>query len=446
MELIGCNPVAGAPPEGGRSLRTCSRPFVVLSAIGIIIGVAASSDIGRGIAGSMMLILSIALYLIGVKNRSLRRVLFLALILRLGLVMVGHYIALPDSSVDAVNFERLGWEAAQAWRSGEEPPNVTKAYLYSGIIGVLYFVFGRYVIIPLLLNVALGLVVVNMVWHLVLNAGGTHSQAVKAAAIAALFPTLNLYSAVLMRENVIACSLALSVYWFMRWLKGYGWRYAIWAGIALVVSGILHGGVLIVGFVYGAFLWFYDPKRKAFSVVHTGALLAVGFAIAFVCIISTSLVSKLPANLGDVVSADYAQDTVTTAARSRAAYLVGFVPRSLVDIVVQTPVRVLYFLFSPFPWMLSNVSDAVGMIDAFLYLLLGMGALRALWSVKRENRPFIWLLALSIIMIVIVFSWGTSNYGAAIRHRQKASWLLIALAGIGLPKFRCVTAGCKIPH
>lgn len=423
----------------GDVLEMEKSPFRVLwgaSAAGIAVGALASSHIGRRIAGSLALLSAMVSWIGRQKIRNLRAILFVALVSRLLLIAFGYCITLPDSSGDAIHFEAIGWEAAQAWLGGKEPPALSGAYAYSGLIAVIYSLFGRHTIIPLLVNAALGLAVVSVVFRLVLAAGGRLSGATYAAAIAAVFPTLNLYSAVLMRENVITFALALSVFWFVQWFKGRGWRYAVGSGALLVVGGVFHGGILIVGLVYGVLLCLYNPRSKSFTPLSRGALLAISLAATVLILISRSSVSKLPANLSGVLSPNYVQEAVSGAARSRAAYLVGMVPHSLGEIILQTPLRVLYFLLAPFPWMISTPSDLFGAVDAFLYLLLGIGILRTLWLVKKQNRAVVWLLTLVLIVTIIVFSWGTSNYGTAIRHRQKVSWLLITIAGVTLPAFR----------
>ena len=127
---------------------------------------------------------------------------------------------IPDSGADALTFERLGWQTAEAWLDGEIAPSLSGPYLYSLLIGVLYYLFGRIPLVAQFTNVLLGTFTVYFTWKLALLISKGRSPALIATLIAALFPTLNLYSAITMRESAIVFFTALSIYcFFFLWLQ-----------------------------------------------------------------------------------------------------------------------------------------------------------------------------------------------------------------------------------
>ena len=114
------------------------------------------------------------------------------------------------------------------------------------------------------------------------------------------------------------------------------------------------------------------------------------------------------------------------AARDRAVYLQGMKMYTMFDVFWQTPIRVIYFLFTPFPWMIKQFIDLFGLVDALLYVWLVV----CLWKLRRfvfqnSNAK---VLGLFILAGITVFAIATSNYGTALRHRAKFAPLLIALA------------------
>jgi hypothetical protein len=113
-------------------------------------------------------------------------------------------------------------------------------------------------------------------------------------------------------------------------------------------------------------------------------------------------------------------------AKSRAAYLVTVQMRSPTDVVWQLPVRVVYLLYSPFPWMFSQLADLLGLLDSFMYLTLTAIVLRWWRATVTDSQTRV--LTLVIGFSLIVFAVGTSNYGTAIRHRAKFAPVIIALA------------------
>ncbi|MGI6603667.1 MAG: hypothetical protein ACOX2S_01030 [bacterium] len=86
---------------------------------------------------------------------QLNRILLVAFALRLGLALMQTYILpLPDSDGDALTFERLGWQTAEAWFDGAERPILRGAYRYSEWIACY--------LLPLRSNTSCGTVYTNV--------------------------------------------------------------------------------------------------------------------------------------------------------------------------------------------------------------------------------------------------------------------------------------------
>jgi len=78
---------------------------------------------------------------------------------------------------------------------------------------------------------------------------------------------------------------------------------------------------------------------------------------------------------------------------------------------------VLYFLFAPFPRLVRDVVDLLGLLDSFLYA----GLIVLTWRMRRRillNFP-LRALTYAFIAIVAVIALAVGNYGTAIRHRAK---------------------------
>jgi hypothetical protein len=93
-------------------------------------------------------------------------------------------------------------------------------------------------------------------------------------------------------------------------------------------------------------------------------------------------------------------------------------------LVLQAPIRVAYFLFAPFPWMLEEVSDVFGVIDSGLFFILIARVVRRRKALTENPST---MLVLGVFgAMALVFALGVSNYGTALRHRNKMLPLLIA--------------------
>ena len=92
-----------------------------------------------------------------------------------------------------------------------------------------------------------------------------------------------------------------------------------------------------------------------------------------------------------------------------------------------TPARVLYFLFSPFPWQWRGLSDIIAFVfNSMFYIWTIVRAFRYLKVGYLQYRSEIIALLLVAMCTLFVFGWGVSNTGTAVRHRDK----MVILYGI----------------
>lgn len=424
--------------EGLKNSQTDNRSIILLGIIaGIFIGL---GSITRGTDLFGLFFISICCFtfmtiLVKVKDSVLRNILIIAFTLRTGLALFNAFILkLPSSGADAVSFERVGWEYTQAWNMGLEVSSRSTAYIYSKITGVIYFISGRVSLLAQFVNVLLGVLIVYYVYKIIIELGATKRSAQIGSVITALFPTLCLYSAIILRENFIAFFAIVSVFYFLKWLSSGTVSKSVLAVAFLLLSSALHGAMILIGIVYAIFFIFYKAKIKKWRLVSKQTFFGIFIVILGTILFSSFLMNKIPSDLSLVFSPDYMGGRVGGAARGGAAYLVGFTPNSILDIIIQTPVRMVYFLFAPFPWMISSSGQILGLIDALLYLVLVFYSIRGFKYLKKNNNPAFWAVALMLLIMIATFAWGTSNFGTAIRHRQKIVWLIIAVSSLGITK------------
>ena len=373
--------------------------------------------------------------LVKAKDSVLRNILIIAFVLRIGLALVSAFIlTLPDTGADTVTFERVGWECAQAWNVGLEVNISNAAYIYSKVIGIIYFISGRVPLLVQFVNVVLGVFIVYYVYKIIIELGATKRSAQIGSVITALFPTLCLYSVITLRENFVSFFAIVSVFYFFKWLNSGTVSKLVLAVAFLLLSSALFGGMIVIGVVYAIFFIFYEAKIKKWRLISKQSFLGIFIVILGIIIFRSFLINKIPSDLSLVFSPDYMGGRVTVAARGGAAYLVGFTPNSILDIIIQFPVRMVYFLLAPFPWMILSSGQILGLIDALLYLVLVFYSIRGLEYLKKYNNPAFWAVILMLLLIIGTFAWGTSNFGTAIRHRQKIVWLIIAVSSLGITR------------
>ena len=384
-----------------------------------------------GIAALLFIALSITFF--AYRWPAAAKVLWLAFMVRAAAALFHYYLLpLPDSAVDAKTFEKVAWELAQGglgeiWTnfSGPDP------YLISLIIGTIYSVTERSPLLAQSLSVFMGTGTVFLGWLLIRDLWNER-VATKAGLALVFFPTLVLYSAITLREAYISFFFILGLLGAVRWAYSGGLRHILLATFGFIGATFFHGAMFVGLLIFGAVvLW------------RTGKTILLGLAQSRVQVIDIAilLLAAAPVGgfligaitlpyLGDFANASNPEILISKIEEyarltGGAAYPAWIVPNSFVELLYKGPVRIVYFLFSPFPWNIGTISHLIGVFDGLLYISLTF----LIW----HNRKRIWvcpakrLLLMILLGYLFVFGLAVSNFGAGIRHRAKFVFIIIAL-------------------
>jgi len=370
--------------------------------------------------------------IVGYRNPALRTPLIAGFGMRAVLALVQAFVVpLPGSGNDDITFERLGW----TWSTGGLVESLNHllpgSWFYSGWIAVLYSVTDRSALMIQSINVFFGTLIIAIAYYTAESLWGVR-EARAAAWMVAIFPTLAMNSAITLREVAVVFPIVLGAFCLARWT---GTGHVLWLlGSLLAISASIsfHSGglFLLVGAFFIVMRTLSSRRLRRMRGRLTGrcaALLMAGGAIVAILISGWGL-SKF-GNLGDL-SLELLAMRQEVAGDSRAAYLRGLVVTHPIDLIWQTPIRMAYFLFAPFIWMVTSPADLVGLLDSALYLFLFVLVLRG-WPRIRQSVPAKSLLVLTTFFVV-GFSVAVSNYGTAIRHRAKIVPVVVPVAIVGL--------------
>ena len=367
-----------------------------------------------------------------VTDRRSRLVVLFAYLIRMAMAYVHAYVVpLPDSQFDAIRFERVAWMWAKDGQCFDD--FTTGSLLYSWIGSCVYLVVGRAALVLQLINCLFGalIVLVGMRTTRLLPHVRSFDRGVGWAI--ALYPSLVLYSAIMMREVAVVFCFGVSVYRLTRWATDGGYRYAVWAIVWVVVSQLFHTGMIAATvMVVGVVMYFtvsenwrglarihirvQDARIAAASLVVAGTLIGLG-ALAVIRGFGLDKLQQLTevgVNFVEVLGVW--QENV---ARGRASYLGSLQPDSWIDVLVQAPVRLVYLLGAPFAWMVGGLRDLWGLLDGtFLLILCALLVKHSIRGRTWRKRAYS-TVALVVAVAIIGFSVVTSNYGTAFRHRAK---------------------------
>jgi len=370
-----------------------------------------------------------------VHDSTLRNILMAGLTIRLFLVFIQAYsgIDLPGAGADSMVYEKTGWAYAQAWLSGSQLITADAYYYYSAIIGACYYFLGRVPLLPLFINLIFGMFCIIYIYKIINLLSNSRRASLFAALIAAFFPTLNFYSAILLREIIIIFFVLLSFYHFLLWLKTGNALHMIISFGSILLYGIFHGLTMLISWVQLCCFGIFSPQENRFKITMKHLALIVFLIIGLVVLLNLNVIAyKSPKDLLELASIESFQAIVGERNIGRTHYLDDLIPQNYFDVIWHTPIRMFYFMFAPFPWKVKTAADLFFLSDVLIYLFLIYYSFAGFKRLYNNHKVAAVSMLLIILSIVVLFGWGTVNYGTAWRHRAKVAPFLIVMASVGL--------------
>ena len=335
--------------------------------------------------------------------------------------------ALPDSQFDARTFERIAWLWARDGRLFDD--FTTGSYLYSWLSSGIYLLFGR---VPFLLHVINSYFGTLAIYFVMRSARrllpDTHLDRAVGWTLA-FYPSVVLYSVLTMREAPIVLALSISIHLLLSWIATRRISFGLGAVAFMIVAQLFHtgmiGGTLAVLLIYSRVSLQSVTIRDNLRPLALFVVIATTIGLLLFAVRTGVGLEKLWGLIRDF-DIDFIAAWQSRTARGRGAYLPGVEMDTWFDLIWNLPLRVLFFLGSPFIWMVSQFRDLLGLLDAIVLLYL---AFRIVLDIKQRRLLTIdayLAVALVVASIVALFALGTSNYGTAFRHRAKVfPWLLL---------------------
>lgn len=387
---------------------------------------------------------------LGLRYPQLRTVLLMAFLVRAGAALFHFYIApLPDGGADAISFERRAWLWAQGG-FGEAFSFYTgpHSYFISWIISLAYALTDRSLLLAQSISLLAGMGGVFLTWRLTLELWGERA-AVKAAWVAALFPTLILYSALTMREAYVVFFLLLGLLGVARWVRQRNVKSFVLAVFGFTLAGFFHGAMFVAipaflalaGARHVQVCW--QALRNLRLRIVPALMILLLFGTGTWYVVSGYSVPKL-GSFSRMTDLERLAQRLPRASRDTASYPDWVVPNSPMEVIWKAPVRVAYFLFSLFPWDVRASRHLIGLADGLLYMALAA----LLW----RNRKAIWAnpparaVTLVLLPLILVFGVAVGNFGTGLRHRSKMVAGLIVLAAPMLPYLVLRGRKVALPH
>jgi len=400
----------------------------------------------------LIVLLAVALVFLFTNNdRKLQKVLFVALGVRLALMIIDAYIwpGLPYlTAADASRFQRRAVEFSQLGLSELITwPLPGGAGLFAYFMGTVYAFLGtEESTVIRAINILAGIFSIYNVYH-ISRMLWTRKIALQNAFILALFPLLAVYAQNLLREAFVVYFLTLGVRYYVSWIKHKRIHHIALAVVGFGLSTALHMGALMALLGLGVYqIWLIMTSLAKGRIImflsSAVAILIVGVGLHYLNTTGWGL-STIGGEgaIGEFGVEELIEERGGDRRKGRASYLQGLSASNPVDVLWQTPIRGAFFLFSPMPWMVGNLWDLVGLFDGLMYFLVLFGIYKSFPVIRKDPAALAMLVML--LGMIVAFAWGVTNYGTGMRHRAKIISIAICLTPYLFPLRKLVQSKVK---
>jgi len=380
-----------------------------------------------GIGLTSLLVVAGLVALVAWRLPQLKAILWGAYVLRALASLAYHYvIPLPGMEADRIRFDLYAWQ----WAQQEPTFAFPQDYLISGVVSMLYRVVGHSPLAAQSLSLLCGLGCVVLIW-LTAKALWGEKPAAAAGWMAALFPVMVMYSALINREAYVWLFFMMALYGVVEWRRSPRLSLLLLSGVGFVGATLFHGGIGLAVMAWLALLALQGIRAtyKGESSLVFRVLLAVSPLLALYplyAFLSGDLVLPKVGGVERMLHFEHIVHRLDVLSSSGSGYPSWVVPTVPVELLWKGPGLILYFLFSPFPWDIRSAGQLVGLVDGVLYLVLVVGVVRYQKAIFSSPGA-LWMVTI-LAVVLVVYSYGTGNYGTAIRHRSMVAGGLIVLA------------------
>lgn len=364
----------------------------------------------------------ISLYLFKNLKNNILIMIYLGFVARILIMLIDLYVPsvnILGSGSDTEYFHSASINIA----NGIMPLSEGRTY-YVNVLSGLYYLFGDQRLLAQFLNITFWLFAAIYLYKSLLLFEVHRKITLLSLLIFIILPNGMFMSSILLRESIIVFFITLSLYYFSKWLKLKVIKDYIFAILLALAAMLFHAGM--VGFLIGyIFAFIFNTQRKEGKRTNRIAYLLLITAILVLLFSNDDLFLSKFNSLQDG-----GVENLSISNKGGSAYLQGFSNYSSWQVFLLTPLKMVYFLFSPLPMDWRGVNDIISFLfDSIFYIFLFICITIGITKSSLDKKMKITILIM-LLICTFIYSYGTGNAGTAIRHRYKLMPLFLLAYGL----------------
>ena len=371
--------------------------------------------------------------------KSISTILYTALIIRVFFILLGNSssITLPDSDGDVKFFENQAWLwSKDGFIKVFEYYTGPETFFISWLAAIPYSLFGRNLLMLQSITLFVSILVVLLGWQIGKKLWDEYT-AKKIGWLLALYPTIVLYSGLFLRETYIYFFLLISINGIIDWFRLGTIKSFLVTTLGFVGTSFFHGPMLIGYFIFITIVLFSLSRKFLISLSQNRLSKKFLLIVPLIVILFHSYYSgkfQIP-KLNDFktfTNFEFLSERMKLSFKGDATYPQWLVINNPSELIYKPPIKILFFLFSPFPWDVKKLSHLIGLFDSLFFIFLSYLVFFNRKNILNDTALRVILIIL--ITYIIIFTLGVGNFGTGIRHRSKLIFFYIMLIGPLIPK------------
>jgi hypothetical protein len=305
---------------------------------------------------------------------------------------------------------------------------------YPRLISIFFSIFGESRMMAESIGVAIGTTCVYLIYSLSLALWDERS-ANKAAWVSALFPSLIIYSILMLKEVYFVFFLLITLHFILNFVNKKSFLSFINLNFGFFFMSLFHGPAIIGSFVFLMYLLFSNFKNQFVNMKINIYFILLFFLSVIPYILYSEGYFQIP-YLGAYSSLTDLQFLIEKSNRGffdSASYPNYLIIDSISSDYFKIIFKIFYFLYSPFIWDINKIIHIFGFLDATLYIIFTICIYKN-WKNIWKNPIAKFFLAI-LAFYVLIYAFGAGNFGTSFRHRSKFVALFIILSAPKLLKF-----------
>lgn len=374
-------------------------------------------------------------------RRFLVKVYGWTLLLRYGLAIFLNIFA-ANSAFNATfwgdsdTYDIGGSQLALSW-SGEAVLSAYLQTLVSGygwvyFVGTVYYLVGRNQLLVQFLNGMLGALTVLVIYAIAARLFG-RAPARWAALFMAFFPQMVFWSAGMYKDPAILLCIALCMYAVLRLRERFSASMiALFVLSELALMTLRFYVAYFVAFAGLATFLFTQRRGGVRSVLTYAALVSLLFGALSLAVKRETLEQQ-----ASYMNLERLQVTRQDQAMWGSS---GFGQENNVSTtsgaLVALPIGLVYLIFSPFPWAISGLRQALTFPETLVWYALMPAFVRGLAYAMRHRLREILPILVFATTLTCAYAIMQGNVGTAYRQRTQVSMFFFVFMGVGLAQRR----------